>query len=93
MIKDQKYKLNYSEIVIDAQRTKKAFMQFADSAGTADLGLRCSLTELIDTVVYVDKQRRSRSDCTDAHAHLDLRCRRPRWLSWAHLDACSTGDQ
>ena len=25
-------------------------------------------------VVYVDEQRMSRSDCTDAHAHLDRRC-------------------
>ena len=40
----------------------------------ADQGLRCPLTESMDIVVYVDEQRMSRSDSTDAHAHLDLRC-------------------
>ena len=40
----------------------------------ADLGLRCPLTESMDIVVYVDKQRMSRPDCTDTHANLDLRC-------------------
>ena len=58
-------------------------MLFADNAGPdqpahlltqADLGLRCPLTESMDTVVYVDEQRMIRSDCTDAHADLDLRC-------------------
>ena len=38
----------------------------------ADLGLHCPLTESVDTVVYVDKERMSRSYCIDAHAHLDL---------------------
>ena len=28
----------------------------------------------MDSVVYVDEQRTLRSDCTDAHADLDLRC-------------------
>ena len=41
-------------------------MQFADSAGP-DQGLRCPLTELMDTVVYVDEQGMLRSDCMDAH--------------------------
>ena len=38
----------------------------------ADLGLRCLLTESVDTVVYVDEQKMPRPDCTDAHADLDL---------------------
>ena len=46
--------------------TNNAFVQ-------ADLGVRCPLTESVDTVVYVNEQRISRSDCTDAHADLD-RC-------------------
>ena len=40
----------------------------------ADQGLHCPLTESVDTVVYVDKQRLSRSDCMDAHTPLDLCC-------------------
>ena len=53
-------------------------MQFADNTGPdqpAHLGLRCPLTESMDTVVesmvtvvYVDKLRMLRLDCTDAHA-------------------------
>ena len=43
-------------------------MQFADNSGPdlrcADLGLRCPLTESIDTVVYVDEQKMPASDCT-----------------------------
>ena len=35
-------------------------------------GLCCSLTESMFTVVYVDEQRMLRSDCTYAHADLDL---------------------
>ena len=31
----------------------------------ADKSLHCPLTESMDTVVYVDEQRMSRSDCTD----------------------------
>ena len=38
-----------------------------------DQGLRCSLTELMDIVVYFDEQRMLRADFTDAHADLDLR--------------------
>ena len=38
----------------------------------ADQGLRCPLTESINTVVYVDEQRMLRSDYTDAHTDLDL---------------------
>ena len=54
-------------------------MLFADNAGPdqpahTDLGLRCPLTESMATVVYVDEQKMPRSDCTDAHSHLDLRC-------------------
>ena len=40
----------------------------------ADQGLHCPLPESMDTVVYIDKRRMSRSDCMDANAHLDLRC-------------------
>ena len=46
-------------------------MQFADKAGP-DLGLHCPLTESVDTVVYVDKQRMSRSNCTDVYAVQNL---------------------
>ena len=57
-------------------------MQFADNAGPdqpahnaqADLGLPCLLTESMDTIVYVEKQRICRSGSMNAHAHLDLRC-------------------
>ena len=31
-------------------------------------------TELWDTVVYVDKQKMPRLDCTDVHLDLDLQC-------------------
>ena len=37
----------------------------------ADLGLRCPLTESVDIVVYVNKQKLPRLDCTDAHTDLD----------------------
>ena len=64
-----------------AQRTKMALLQFADNAGPdqlhiciADQGLHCPHTESMDTVVYVEEERMSRSDCTDVHAHLDLPC-------------------
>ena len=56
-------------ISFDAQRTKRTLMQFTDNAG-----LRCSIEELKDTIVFVDEQGMLRSDCTEAHAHLDLRC-------------------
>ena len=53
-------------------------MQFADKTVfafvQAELGLCCSLTESVDTVVYVNKQKMSKLDCTDAHVHLDLPC-------------------
>ena len=41
----------------------------------ADQGLHCPLTESMDSVVYANKQRMLSSDCTDAHADLDLECR------------------
>ena len=34
----------------------------------ADQGLRCPLTESVDTVVYADEQKMPRLDRTDAHA-------------------------
>ena len=38
-----------------------------------DLGLcLCLLTVSVDTVVNVEEQNRSRLDCTDAHADLNL---------------------
>ena len=55
--------------VICGQRRTRAACAFAQ----AGLVLRCPLTESMDTVVYVDEQRMSRSDCMDAHAELDLR--------------------
>ena len=64
-----------------AQRKKRALMQFAGNAGPdqhsnaqADQDLRCPFTVSIDNVVYVNEQRMTRSDCTDAHAHLDRHC-------------------
>ena len=36
--------------------------------------LHCPLTESVDTVVYVDEQTMPRTDCSDEHAVLDLRC-------------------
>ena len=65
----QSYRIN------DAQRTKKAHIQYA---GSADLDqaaqfLRFPLTESMAIVVYVDEQKMTRSDCMDALADLDLR--------------------
>ena len=40
----------------------------------ANQGLHYPLRESVDTVVFVNKQKMSRLDCTDAHADLDLRC-------------------
>ena len=37
----------------------------------ADLGLRCPFTDSMNTVVNVDDQRMPKSDCTNAHAHLE----------------------
>ena len=50
-------------------------MQFVDKAGQ-DQGLCCPLTELMDDVVYIDKQRMVESNSTDVHAelHLSLHC-------------------
>ena len=39
-----------------------------------DPRLRCPLTDLMDTVVYVDEHGMPRSDVTNAHAHLDICC-------------------
>ena len=36
--------------------------------------LHCTLTESTDSVLYVDEQRMSRSDCKDVHVLLDLHC-------------------
>ena len=74
--------LQTNAVIIDAQRTQKGPYAIcgqrrpwsACTLAQADLGLRCSLTESLDTVVYVDEQRVSVLDCTDAHADLDLRC-------------------
>ena len=37
----------------------------------AHQGLRCPLTESMGTIVYVDRQKMHRSECTHAHADLD----------------------
>ena len=57
------------------------------------------LTESMDTVVHVDEQRMSRSDCMDAHAHQGLCCWHihksflyPRCLSVIHFLKCSSSD-
>ena len=50
-------------------------MQFADNAGPdqpVHKGLRCPLTDSIDTVVYIDGHRMFRLGCTVAHADLEL---------------------
>ena len=52
---------------------RNALMLFADNTGP-NMGLRCSLTESVDTVVYVDEQKMPGLGCTDAHDYLDLRC-------------------
>ena len=52
---------------------RNALMLFADNTGL-NMGLRCSLTESVDTLAYVDEQKMPKLDCTDAHADLDLRC-------------------
>ena len=44
-----------------------ALMQFEDKAAPYQ-GLYCPLPESVDTIVYVDKQRMLRLDCTGAHA-------------------------
>ena len=52
-------------------------MQLADKVGPdqpARMGLCCLLTESIDSVVYVNKQRITRIDGMDAHADLRLPC-------------------
>ena len=56
-------------------------MQFAGNAGPDlpahlvnvqdDQGLCWLLTEWMDAVVFVDKQKKSRSDCSDGHFHLE----------------------
>ena len=59
----------------NALHTKRA--QSVDNGGPdvqAGLGLCCPFTESMDTVVYVNEQRMSRSDCIDAQADLDLGC-------------------
>ena len=33
-----------------------------------------ALTELMEIVVYFDEQRTTRSDCTELHVGLDIRC-------------------
>ena len=56
--------------VICGQRRPRSACAYAQT----DLGLHCLLTEGMDTVVYVDEQRMSRSDCSGAHSHLDIAC-------------------
>ena len=57
----------YPNAIIDVQCKKKTLMQFADTKlalismccafAHADIGHYCLLTESMDIVVYVDKQR------------------------------------
>ena len=49
-------------------------MQAKIAYAQADQGLHCPLTESMETVVYVNKQRMLRSDCADAHTDLDIHC-------------------
>ena len=59
-------------LAFDMMRMKMSL--FSDNAGPDQPALRCPLPESMDTVVYIDGQRMSGSDCTNAYAHLDLRC-------------------
>ena len=47
-------------------------MRFAYNADQDQPTLDCPLT--MGTAVYVEEQRILRSDCTNTHADLDLRC-------------------
>ena len=48
-------------------------MQFSDNKGPDQPAHRCPPTESVDTVVYVDDQKKPRLFCTDVHADLGLR--------------------
>ena len=50
--------------VICGQRRPRSACAFAQ----ADQGLRCPLTESMDTIIYFDEQKMSRTDDTDAQA-------------------------
>ena len=50
-----------------------------------DLGLRCPLTESIDTVVYVNEQRMPISDYMGANANLDLRYSFVAYVTFSHI--------
>ena len=68
----------------NAQRRKRALIQIcgqrrpwsacAFAQAYQRLRYHGPFTESMDTVLYVDEQRILRSDCTDAHADLDLSC-------------------
>ena len=66
-------------IIYDAQYKKRALMQYADNAGPGQPERMIrdfvpAFADSINIVVYVDEQRMSRPDCTDAHAHLGHCC-------------------
>ena len=70
-------------------------MQFADNVDPdqsafvqAEQGHSCPLTELMNNVASVDEKRMSRSDCRDAHAHLDLRCLRMALAPFSQVAHC-----
>ena len=49
-------------------------VKFSIHLNKHDLSLCFQLTESVNIVVYADKQKMPRLDCTDAHADLDFRC-------------------
>ena len=55
-------------------------MQFADKAG-----LCCSLTESMDTTVYIDERIMLNSECKNAHVDLDLRCSLMVYETFSHV--------
>ena len=47
--------------------------------------VRCSLTELVGTVVYIEEQKMPRFECTNLQADLDLRFPQNAWGSFSYL--------
>ena len=50
--------------------------QTAWSFAQSHLGFGVSLTDPLDSITYIDEQRRSRSDCAKAQSDLILHCSR-----------------
>ena len=63
--------------------TMQALIRLCKCTGWS--GLHCLLTDSMDTVVHVDEQRMSRSDCMNEHADLDLSCLHMAYRSLSHV--------